>query len=36
MDLESYNHSLFEQIKQVDENGIEFWYARDLQPFKKL
>lgn len=31
MDLESYNHSLFEQIKQVDENGIEFWYARDLQ-----
>lgn len=31
MDLETYNHSLFEQIKQVDENGIEFWYARDLQ-----
>ncbi len=22
----------FEDIKQIDENGIEFWYARDLYP----
>ena len=21
----------FEEIKQIDENGVEFWYARDLQ-----
>ena len=23
-------NSLFEQIKQTDENGNEFWYARQL------
>jgi DNA-damage-inducible protein D len=22
----------FEQIKQVDANGVEFWFARDLAP----
>lgn len=21
----------FESIKHIDENGIEFWYARELQ-----
>lgn len=25
------NDSLFEQIKHVDEDGVEFWYARELQ-----
>ena len=25
-----YRESVFEQIRHVDENGIEFWYARDL------
>lgn len=24
------NESLFEQIKHIDENGIEFWQARQL------
>lgn len=28
-DLEINNQS-FEDIKHVDENGIEFWYAREL------
>lgn len=27
----SYTESLFESIKHYDENGEEFWYARDLQ-----
>lgn len=25
------NDSLFEQIKHIDEDGVEFWYARELQ-----
>ena len=28
---ESYNNKTFEDIKHIDENGIEFWYARELQ-----
>ncbi len=27
---ENYNNKTFEDIKQIDENGIEFWYAREL------
>ena len=23
---------LFEDIKHMDENGVEFWYARELMP----
>lgn len=30
-DLENYNNIVFEKIKNIDENGVEFWYARDLQ-----
>lgn len=30
-DIENYNDIVFEKIKQIDENGVEFWYARDLQ-----
>lgn len=30
-DLENYNNIVFEKIKHIDENGVEFWYARDLQ-----
>ena len=26
-----YTESLFESIKHIDENGVEFWYARELQ-----
>ena len=22
----------FESIKHIDENGVEFWYARELMP----
>ena len=29
--IKKYNQSTFEDIKHVDENGIEFWYARELQ-----
>ena len=28
---ENYNNKNFENIKHIDENGIEFWYARELQ-----
>ena len=27
---ENYNNKSFEDIKHIDENGIEFWYAREL------
>ena len=30
-DLENYNNIVFEKIKHIDENGVEFWYSRDLQ-----
>ena len=30
-ELENYTNKTFEDIKHVDENGIEFWYARELQ-----
>ncbi len=26
------NNKSFEKIKHVDENGVEFWYARELMP----
>ena len=29
-DLEREHHNTFESLKQVDENGAEFWYARAL------
>ena len=29
--MKNYNNKTFEEIKHIDENGIEFWYARELQ-----
>lgn len=29
--LVKYAEKNFESIKNVDENGLEFWYARELQ-----
>jgi len=29
---EDYGNKTFEEIKHIDENGIEFWYARELMP----
>lgn len=29
--LEENNNKTFEDIKHIDENGIEFWNARELQ-----
>ena len=26
------NNKSFENIKHIDETGIEFWYARELMP----
>ena len=26
-----YDNTLFENTKHIDENGVEFWYARELQ-----
>lgn len=31
MELQHYDELTFENIKHVDENGMEFWYARELQ-----
>lgn len=28
--LENYNNTIFESIKHTDENGNEYWYAREL------
>ena len=28
---ESYDNQTFEDIRHIDENGFEFWYARELQ-----
>lgn len=28
---DEYNNKTFEDIKHIDENGVEFWYARELQ-----
>ena len=28
--LENYNDTIFESIKHIDENGSEYWYAREL------
>lgn len=31
MEEKIYSNQSFEDIKHIDENGIEFWYARELQ-----
>ena len=31
-ELKEYTERLFEDIKHIDENGSEFWYARELMP----
>ena len=28
---ENYTNHTFEDIKHIDENGVEYWYARELQ-----
>lgn len=33
MELKKYDELTFENIKHFDENGQEFWYARELQTF---
>ena len=33
--IENYNKNIFESIKHIDEEGIEFWYARELQKVLK-
>ncbi len=30
--IEKYNYKTFEEIKHIDEDGLEFWYARELMP----
>ena len=30
-EVATYSQNTFESIKHVDENGVEFWYARELQ-----
>lgn len=29
-DIEKQHNSIFEQIRRIDENGNEFWSARDM------
>ena len=31
-DVDNSNSKSFEDIKHIDENGVEFWYARELMP----
>ena len=31
-EIEKKHHQTFDSIKQINEHGAEFWYARDLQP----
>lgn len=28
-ELELYNQKTFEELKNINEYGVEFWYARD-------
>ena len=30
-EVTTYSQQTFENIKRTDENGTEFWYARELQ-----
>lgn len=30
-DIEKYSEKIFEDIKHVTDEGIEYWYARELQ-----
>ena len=30
MNIIEYNNKTFEDIKHIDEEGVEFWYAREL------
>ena len=30
-ELDNYNEKIFENIKHIDENGNEYWEARELQ-----
>ena len=30
------NNKSFEEIKHIDENGVEFWYARELMIMIKI
>ena len=34
-EIKNYTEKLFEDIKHIDENGNEYWYARELQPTLK-
>ena len=31
-EVKEYTEKVFEDIKHIDENGCEFWYARELMP----
>ena len=31
-EINEYGESIFESIKHVDEDGYEYWYARELMP----
>ena len=31
-EIENYNEKIFEEIKHIDENGNEYWFARELMP----
>ncbi|MDD6387455.1 MAG: BRO family protein [Bacilli bacterium] len=31
-EIKEYTEKMFENIKHIDENGNEYWYARELMP----
>ena len=34
-EIKEYTEKMFEYIKHIDENGNEYWYARELQKILK-
>lgn len=30
-EIKEYNEKIFEDIKHIDKNGVEYWYGRELQ-----
>lgn len=31
-DIEEYKEKMFDEIRHIDENGCEYWEARELMP----
>lgn len=36
VDIEEYKEKIFEEIKHIDEEGNEYWEARELQKNSRI